>query len=224
MSDEADSGTVSQSESEGTEAHGAPALPPNPDTPAKRGRKPGSTKEQLERACKAFAIAYLDPTSPSHRNASETYRTIFPDRSEKDVHRNAFRIKNHPFTKKAMARIQERQNAYVDLTPTEYLEMLMAREKVYADRGGPGDAAASAQILKMIGQTGGYLIQKMEAKIEKNEKVTHTLELSPGQTDELIGKLERYKSLCIPNPMPRAQIASTSEGAEEAEVEDVDGD
>lgn len=190
--------------------------------PTKRGRKPGSTREQLERACKAFAIAFLDPTSPSHRNATETYRIMFPDRAEKDAHRNAFRIKNHPFTKKAMARIQERQNAYVDLTPTEYLEMLMAREKAYAERGKPGDSAASAAILKMIGQTGGYLIQKLEAKIEKNETVTHNLELTAGQTDELIEKLNRYKSLSEPNPMPLAQIAATSEGAEEIETEEVD--
>jgi len=183
--------------------------PPAP-TGARRGRKKGLTKEQAARNYRSFALAYMDPTSPTYRNATETYLAMFPEYSRNDATRRGYKYAHHPMVKKEIARIQARTNAHAELTPGEYLQLLMQREKYYSERGEQGDATASTNLLKLIGQTGGFLVQRIEAKVDSKETVVH--EIGEDTVNQLLETAERLRRLREPNPLP--QIAAKAEVVE----------
>lgn len=185
---------------------------------ARRGRKKGLTKQQAAKNYRSFALAYMDPTSPTYRNASETYRAMFPEYSHKDANRRGYKYLHHPMVKKEIARIQARTNAHADLTAGEYLQLLMQREKYYSERGEQGDATASTNLLKLIGQTGGFLIQRIEAKVEKNETVTH--EIGEDTVNQFLEAAERLKRLREPNPLPQIAAPITQDVEADYSIED----
>lgn len=191
----------------------------SPAAPKSRaGRKKGLTKLQAAKNYRSFALAYMDPASPTHRNASETYRAMFPEYSHKDAARRGHKYLHHPMVKKEISRIQTRMNAHADLTAGEYLQLLMQRERYYCERGEQGDATASTNLLKLIGQTGGFLIQRIEAKVDKTETVTH--EIGEDAVNTLLEAAERLKRLREPNPMP--QITAKAEVVADYSIEDND--
>lgn len=165
------------------------------------------TPEQKERRRKLrqFALAVSDPTSPTFDNNVDSFIFAFA-LSEEDIKtetiqaiaRKAHRARYSPIVTKAIAGIRENLQSAVGLSGPEYVQLLVARERYYAKRGIPGDAAASARLLQFVGKSLGHLADKPAVNPDDKRPLLSGEELAAA----FIDAAERLQRLRQPNPLP----------------------
>lgn len=173
-----------------------------------------ATAEQAEkkRKLRQFALAVSDPTSPTYGNSVDSFifgfeLTEVEIKAEtlQKIARRAHRARHSPFVLKAIKGVQERIQAVAGLSMPEYMALLLERERYFAKRGIPGDAAASARLLQYAGKAAGHLVEKPVTPED-----TRPLLSGEDIANALIAAAERLQRLREPNPMPK-QITATAE-------------
>ena len=163
-------------------------------------------KRERARKLRQFALAVSDPTSPTYSNAVDSYIFAF-QLSDEDIKaetlqavtRRAYRARHSPFVLKTIEGIQKNLRAATGLSSAEYIQLLLTRERYFAKRGIPGDAAASARLLQFIGKTCGHMADK---PIVDPNAPKPALISGEELAQAFIEAAQRLQRIREPNPMP----------------------
>lgn len=169
-------------------------------------------QKERRRKLRAFALAVADPTSPTYGNAVDSYIFGFGF-SEEDIktigittlRARAHRARHSPFVVKAVQQVQEKIQAVAGLSLPEYTALLLERERLFARRGIPGDAAASARLLQFLGKAAGHLADR--PVVDPNEEKKPLLS-GEELANAFIDAAQRLQRLREPNPLPKLPSAT----------------
>lgn len=187
---------------DGVEAERAPRF--DADEAAKALTK----RDETRRRYRAFAFAYADPAAAGFRNPSRAYLIAYGEKAiEKNARQMGYALLRKPYVKALIEQIQERVAAATELTAVEYVQLLLEREKHFSFRGDPGDAAAAAKILHDVGVASGFLVTKIDAKVDMPN-----LPSASDIVTAVIEAGERLKRLNQPNPIALPAGSVTVEG------------
>lgn len=158
------------------------------------------------------AHAWADPTSPTYQKKQESYWTAYPiplelqqEPKKRETARRAFyKLLEKQAFRDEIERIRLQIRGSAGFTKEDYFQLLLKREELFATRGGKGDAQAAAATLKLIGQTAGLLIQKVEDVTPPERKRPMTGEQL---VDSLLEAAERMRRLRDPVARPALPAA-----------------
>jgi len=163
-----------------------------------------SERNEKKRRLRSFALAFADPTSPTYQNAVDSYIFAFALTEDEiktqglqAISRRAHRARYAPAVVKAILGVQEKIQSAVGLSLPEYMALLLERERLFARRGIPGDAAASARLLQYVGRAAGHLMDK--PVVPENPRPLLSGEEIANALIEAAGRLQRLR---LPNPLP----------------------
>lgn len=160
-----------------------------------------------------FAKAYGDPTSPTYNNAKATYKYLNPDVTDDSAKKAGSRMLKDTRVQQHLVEYRRRSRTLGAKTHEDYLIFgweLMEKmaEKVIEE---PKLAAGLAKIFETVGKAGGFLILKHEDMTPLERKAP----ISSAEAQTLLeARLERFKKLNEPNPLPQAITAVATVPAE----------
>lgn len=169
------------------------------------------SESYLHPVWRIFATAYADPSSPTYGDKGKSYRVAYPlaigkeetEVTSESARRAAYKLLAKEVVQGEIDRIRLAVRGAVGLTKDEYMETLLSREEFYAKRGEKGDAMASANILKLIGQAGGFLIIKKE-DVTPPERRIPSGETAVAAILAAAERLKRLREPASPQSLPAA--------------------
>lgn len=157
-----------------------------------------------------FAKAYGDPTSPTYNNAKATYKFLHPEVTDDSAKKAGSRMLKDGRVRQHLVDYRRKMGVLAAKSHEDYLvwgwgtldemKSLMVTDAKYA--------GALAKLFETMGKAHGYLVTKTEDLTPLERKAP----ISPAEAQTLLEqRLERFKKINEPNPLPRA-ITAVTEG------------